>query len=236
MENLPIATLIIATLTLIVTTIYVILTWRIASATKESAKATEKSADISSKVLEEMREARDQETAPYVVVYFDVLSYSPLILLAVKNIGKSTANNVKLEFDPQLKSSIKPINEASFIKNGIGSMPPGYEILAILDGPNYFMDNNNPLSYKVKVSYSGGILSEPRFNEYVLDLLALKLTPLGLKTMTHLVNEIDKLTKSVNSIAEKLDKYPNSEITEDVFDTEKSRSDTQESDNTKSAK
>jgi len=235
-EVMDILLLLTQILTLIFLIVYVVKTWHIASATKESAKATEKSADISRQTLDEMKESRDQETAPYVVVYFDVLSYPQLILLAVKNIGKSIANNVKLEFDPQLKSSIKPINEASFIKNGIGSMPPGYEILAILDGPNYFMDISNPLIYKVKVSYSGGILSEPRFNEYVLDLTALKLTPLGFKTMTNLVNKIEELTKSVNSIAEKLDKHPNSEITEDVFDTEKSRSDTQESDNTKSAK
>ena len=90
-------------------------------------------------------------------------------------------------------------------------MPPGYKILAILDDPKYFMDSENPLTYKVKVTYSGVLSSKPRFNEYVLDLSAIKRTPLGIKTMTNLVNEIERLTNSVNSISEKLDKTEQNE-------------------------
>ena len=207
---MEIALFVIQIATLIALIIYVWKTWSIASATRESAKATEKSADISRQVLEEMRENRDQETAPYVVAYFDVLSYTPLILLAIENIGKSIANNVKLEFDPPLKSGTQFINEASFIKNNIASMPPNYKILAILDGPSYYdKSKNNPMSYKVKISYSGGLSSEARDKDYVLDLPA----PLGIriKTMDDLVNDIEKLTKSVDNIAQKLDRKKDDE-------------------------
>jgi hypothetical protein len=228
-------------LTLIFVVIYVWKTWHIASATKESAKATEKSADISRKTLEEMKEARDQDTAPYIFVYLDIIVGKQDIYLFVKNVGKSIANNVKLEFDPPLEISSPKykISDRAFIKDGISSMPPGYEIKTLFDSAISYFDNkkNLPLTYKVKISYSGGIEPKTREVRQTLDLSVIK----GLiyekeKTMTNLVNKIEELTKSVNSIAEKLDKHPNSEITEDVFDTEKSRSDTQESDNTKSAK
>jgi hypothetical protein len=45
--------------------IYVIKTWEMASATRKAALATEKSVD-------ELRKTRDQATAPYIVVYFDI--------------------------------------------------------------------------------------------------------------------------------------------------------------------
>lgn len=51
--------------TLIALILYVIKTWQMASATR-------KSAEISARTLDEMRAARDSETAPYVVAYFDV--------------------------------------------------------------------------------------------------------------------------------------------------------------------
>ena len=151
MENLPIATLIIATLTLIVTTIYVILTWRIASATK-------KSADISRKTLEEMKEARDQQTAPY--IFIDIIVEKQDIYLFVKNAGKRIANNVKLKFEPELVASFGPIN-LPFIKDGIGSLPPGAEIKTFFDsGIRYFEKNKLPLNYKVKIFYSREIGSK----------------------------------------------------------------------------
>jgi len=86
-------------LTLFAVILYVYKTWHIASATKESAKATEKSAkateesaDISRQVLKEMKEAREQETAPYIFV--DIIVEKQDIYLFVKNVGKSIANNI----------------------------------------------------------------------------------------------------------------------------------------------
>lgn len=207
-ELMDILLLIIQIATLVFLIIYVIKTWHIASATKESAKATEKSADISRQVLEEMRENRAQETAPYVIAYFDVLSDKPFILLVIKNIGKGIAEKVRLEFEPQLQSIANPtINEALFIKDGIESMPPGYEIRAIFDnGIKYFeKEKKIPSVYKVKVSYTGGISSKPRNMEYTLDLMAINRTPYGEKTMDDPVNNMEELTKSVNSISKKLD-------------------------------
>jgi hypothetical protein len=155
--------------TLIALIVYVIKTWHIASATKESAEA-------SKLVLEEMRESRDQETAPYVVAYFDELPNTQNIFLIVKNIGKSIALNVKLEFDPSLEnvSSQHKVSNIAFIKDGISSMPPGYEIKTFFDNAAGYFSKNLPLIYKVKISYIGGVKSTERFYEQIMDLSALK--------------------------------------------------------------
>ena len=66
MSKLELITIIIQSLTFIALVFYVAKTWEMASATRESAK-------LSENTLQEMRDARDQEIAPYVIAYFDVI-------------------------------------------------------------------------------------------------------------------------------------------------------------------
>jgi hypothetical protein len=93
---IQIALLIIQIPTLIALIVYVIKTWEMATATRKAAEAAQST-------LLEMREARDQETAPYVIAYFDVPNDTRSLDLVIKNIGKSMATNVTVSFDPQLK-------------------------------------------------------------------------------------------------------------------------------------
>ena len=81
-------------LTLIALVIYVVKTWHIASATKVAA-------GVSALSLQEMKEARDQEIAPYVVVYFDMPRGEHFIYLVVKNIGRSIARDVQTPIQPE---------------------------------------------------------------------------------------------------------------------------------------
>ena len=68
-----------------------------ASATRDSAKASEKT-------IQEMKEARDQESAPYVVPYININKH--MMFFGIKNTGKAVAENIKLNLEPELKSSI----------------------------------------------------------------------------------------------------------------------------------
>jgi hypothetical protein len=105
--------------------IYVIKTWHMASATRKAAEATERS-------VSELREARDQETAPFVIAYFDIPAGTRLLYLTVKNIGRSIATRVRLEFSPPLcASGSVRLDNLSLIKDGIESMPPGYELKCV---------------------------------------------------------------------------------------------------------
>jgi hypothetical protein len=63
--NTAIVTAGVQVITLIVVIVYTIYTAKMTSAAKASAEAA-------NQTINEMKEARDQENAPYVVVYFDV--------------------------------------------------------------------------------------------------------------------------------------------------------------------
>jgi len=201
-EIMDIIILVAQVLTLIALVVYVIKTWHIASATKESAI-------VSQKMLEEMKAGRDQEISPYVITYFDIAYGKRLIYLVIKNIGKTVAKNVKLEFEPKLKNSTgDKIDNTPLIKEGIGSIPPGYEIKTLFDSAiSYFGNEKLPLSYVAKVTYTGGLQGEPRTTQQTLDLSAYK----GLrfhdeKGIDELVKEIEKLVRYNEKISKELEK------------------------------
>lgn len=123
--------------TLIAIIIYVIKTSEMAKATREYAK-------ISKETLEEMRDTRDQTTAPYIVCYFEFKQNS--MYLVVKNIGKGLAENVKIELDPSLINFRgENLSETSIFRHGISSMPPGYEIKTFVDLPFKYFEKKLPL-------------------------------------------------------------------------------------------
>ena len=200
-EIIDLALAIVQIATLIALIIYVIKTWQIASASKRSA-------EVSEGILKEMKESRDQEVAPYVVAYFDIPYGMPLIYLIVRNAGKSVAKDVKLEFQPPLKNSNgEAINDIPFIKDGIGSIPPEYEIKTFFDTAiSYFENNELPLTYTVKVSYSGGLQPATRNTEQIMDLSAFKSVYINMKGMHELVKEVETLVKYNNEIKQNLEK------------------------------
>jgi len=188
--------------TLIFLIVYVKKTW-------DMAVSTEKSAKISKMTLQEMKEARDQEIAPYVVAYFDIPYGKRLISLVIKNVGKSLAKGVKLEFNPELVNSIgTDFSSIPLIKNGIASMPPGYEIKTFFDFSHaVFGSEELPLTYKVKITYFGGLQIEPRVTEQVLDLSAYKeLTSISEKGLHELVKELETFVKDNKEIKNSLEK------------------------------
>ena len=151
-------------LTLLALIVYVI-------KTSEMASATRKSAEVAEKTVLEMQEARDQESAPYVIAYFDVLVGKNLIYLVVKNVGKSIATSVELTFDPQLQGGdISKCCKEFLTENVILSIPPNYEIRTIFETFSDYLRLGYPLCYNVTISYHGGINTESRVAQYKLDL------------------------------------------------------------------
>src|SRR5438128_3120563 len=75
-------------------------TYETALEAAEMAKITEESLEISSKILEEMRETRDAQTAPYVFTYFDQMKRKDAtkIFLVIKNAGGGLARDVRITF------------------------------------------------------------------------------------------------------------------------------------------
>lgn len=159
---------------------------------------SQQSIGVTLKTVQEMREARDQESAPYVIAYFDL--DLPMIFFVVKNLGKSVATDIKLSIDPPLvtKNPSINLNDLSMIKNGIATLAPGSEIRTFFDSTiGSFSDPNWPLKYKVTIAYKGGLLPDLRWHEMTLDLSAYK----GLyydskKDLDDLVKEIEQIRKA----------------------------------------
>jgi len=189
-------TTIIQAVTLIVVIIYTIYTARMTSAARASA-------DAANNTVNEMKEAREQENAPYIVVYFDIPQNKPLIYLIIKNVGKSIATDVKLTFTPSLTSNVfKGINDVPLIKNGISSLPPNYELRTLFDGTiNRFGNANFPMTYTVEVMYIGGMTKERKTTSQVLDLsMFYNLMQVREKGLDELVKAVEVLAENTGNI------------------------------------
>jgi len=160
--------------------------------------------------IEEMREARDQESAPSVIAFFDLLGDSH-IFFVVKNIGKSVATDVKLTIEPPFApiSTYSKLNDLPLIKNGIAALAPGSEIRALFIVAVHFGEALNACStYKATIEYKGGLSLKPRKESMFLDLSIYEnIIPNHKKDLDDLVKEVERIKdtfKSLNSTVEKM--------------------------------
>ncbi|VVB71706.1 Uncharacterised protein [uncultured archaeon] len=200
---IQIALFIVQVLSLFFLVLYVWKTWQMASSTKESAKASEK-------MIEEMKEARDQESAPYVVPFININKH--MMFFGIKNIGKSVAKDIKIRVKPELMSSIfgDKIHDLPLIKNGLSSLPPGHELETMFDVSHIYLNRDDfPMSYLVKISYEGGLKKELRDYEQVLDLSVYKdLIPdedMNLKDVVKSVEDLSNYDKKISEELQKLE-------------------------------
>jgi hypothetical protein len=188
--------------TLIALIVYVIKTWQMATATRLAA-------DSAQNTLLEMQATRDQETAPYVVVYFDVPNDTRSLDLVIKNTGKSMATNVNVVFDPplQLQSPYQDMLTRVLPPGGIPSIPPDYEIRTAIDFFINYKKSGLPMTFSVHVTYQGGIREEKRTASYNLDLMlhcGTIYTVVNEPTIKDVANELKQLTLTQERIGEKL--------------------------------
>jgi hypothetical protein len=188
-------------LILVTLIIYIIKTWRISSATQAAA-------EVFALSLQVMKEARDLEIAPYVVVYFDIAYEEKMIYFIVKNIGKSTARDVRIQFRPKLiGNSGEDMSDLPIFKNGIASLSPNHEIRTFVDSTSVFLfeRNDRSLTYEVKISFFGGLKDTQRFTEQVLDLTADKRSSNITQRGRHdLMNEAEKISRNIERIRKEL--------------------------------
>ncbi|GHO98357.1 hypothetical protein KSF_084050 [Reticulibacter mediterranei] len=170
---IAIISIIISGLSLAFVVKYVIDTSAMAKATQDSAQATRKSAEAAEKTLLEMRNAREEENAPFVIVYTKFDHENMMLNVVVENIGKTVAKDIKLGFDPPLQIRIfrkDDLEDNILLTNGIHSLVPNNKILIpFAIAINYFNDNP-PMVYAVKVGYSGNDTLPRQEIRYDLDL------------------------------------------------------------------
>lgn len=178
---------------------YVRDTAAMARATRDSADATRDAARAAENTLQEMRNTRDEENAPFVVVYFHYIhSRHESLYLVIENVGKSIATDIRLKFTPPLQVSHfnKDIlaSNITLLKEGIKSLVPNYKLFIPFDYLNQYFRENFPTVYTVEVSYVGKKASPPQFLEYSLDLNYFKhidfVTETGLGEIDHTLQRI----------------------------------------------
>ena len=197
-DTLDVIMFVIQLLSLIALVVYVIKTAEVAQGTWKSAQAMDRSVD-------EMVEDRDQQIAPYVVVFFDHQTDSPIFDLVIKNTGRTAARDVEVTFEPPLQTSLKnyDIDQLAFIHQPIPTLPPDYEIRASVDViDNALKSETLPKQYRVKVFYCGGIKSDRREAEYILDLNVFEgILETHTRSMTDLTKAVEKISDTLDDLA-----------------------------------
>ncbi len=116
------------------------------------------------KAVAEMQKQSEALTRPYVNIRTFTISGNPIIFLGISNIGKSSANNLRLQIDKafyQFGEHQKEQNLANFsaFQQPIESFPPGAELTFYLAHGSVLFGENarpeiTPLVFTVKASYS----------------------------------------------------------------------------------
>ena len=185
--------------TLIFLAIYVAKTWSIAKSSKVSAEQTRK-------LIEETRISRDEETAPRVIVFFDL--HEQVAELVIKNIGRSVANNVRISIEPEISNiSDKDFVEyyTTLLTQGVKMLVPDQEIRAFLNTtPEIFKRSEGPMIYNIEVSYEGGSLNKQRVHQSSIDLRLFAPRPSMRKPgIKDIAEELTNIAKAITELKNK---------------------------------
>lgn len=173
----PVILFLVQVASLVFLIIYVVKTANIAKANRQAAQATEETAqstlssvELSKKVLDEMQEARDAQTAPYVVVYLD-LTREFLIEIVMENLGQMMAENISLDFKPPLEQGIPTLHLLPIFSRSVTpNLAPRQQMRGVIHGAHLLKTSKAPTKYEVIVKYSGGMIPKERVGTYILDL------------------------------------------------------------------
>jgi len=161
---------------------------------------THEQAVASKRIAEEMKLAREMQTMPSIIAYFDN-PRSTLLDLVVKNISHGAAKDVRLKIEPPLcDHKGRDIAELSLFQRGIDFFPPGREFRQIVGVTESFFGEGSqrPLEYNLTLSYCD-VGGNPIPAQIIpLDLSVYRDLPI------HRESDIDRLTKEVKNLAEKL--------------------------------
>jgi len=160
----------------------------------------------------QVREAtrlREAQVRPFVVVDFDVETV--LIQLSIENTGRIAARDVRLAFEPEMRSTRDdpwPPDRSTLMSQGIPTLPPGKKYRFFLDSFPARVEQGLPLTYQAHVSYRMDGRKRPFEDAYTLDLTFL----LGLgkterksvhdvaKALDDIKTEMRRWTESLNGI------------------------------------
>jgi hypothetical protein len=145
----------------------------------------------------EARELRKEQARPFVVVDFEP-DRVPFVNLAIANLGRTMARNVRIEADPPFDSSVYrsgpvPLAKFKLFTEGIPALAPGKRIVLLFDQMYDRKELDLPETYRVRLTYEwdGG---DPLSDELRLDLDLYR--PLRRVTL-HTVHDVNETLKKI---------------------------------------
>jgi hypothetical protein len=147
--------------------------------------------------VREARTLREEQARPFVIVDFEP---GFLVYLTVKNLGRTMARDVRINFDKKLTSSLdrpRELDETPLFRESIPALPPGKKIRVLFDQFNARTEAKLPLTYDVDVRYRGPTGSKHWKDTYRLDLGMYLGSALPPKGMPELVAEAEAIRKEI---------------------------------------
>lgn len=144
------------------------------------------------------RRLRREEMRPFVIVEYEFRSV--LIKIVVKNIGRTVARNVRINFDKPLESiqwKNRDFGELAILKHGIANLAPHQQVRIHFDVFPERVKAGLPLSYTATVEYADHEGRQLRPDVFVLDLGTFADTALPPKGIPDLVDEVERLRREV---------------------------------------
>jgi hypothetical protein len=149
--------------------------------------------------IKDARGLREEEARPVVVVDLDTEVSSHVYYIYFQNLGKTTAHDVRLTFDPPLRASQAEQYVQNFFSHTFPTLPPGKRLQSAWDSSLAVLEDKNslPTCYSVTVTYRDRN-GKPFVDEYVLDAGVYKGRMYAdKKDVEDLVRAIEKIQKTL---------------------------------------
>lgn len=150
---------------------------------------------------------RKEQNEPYVVVDIQPADQATqALMLVIENIGTTVARDVRIRFDPPLKTAReitlgKPIRDAKILTHGIPLLPPKRRIELWFDNIADLVEKSLPMIYEAIVDVVGPDGQPIEQMRYTIDLEVLRgVGHVSEKSMHHAVQELEKLNKKMSLI------------------------------------
>ena len=157
----------------------------------------------------QVREAirlREARARPFVVVDFE--AESVLIHLTIENTGTLAARDIRLQFDPPIRTTPDdpwPPEQSTLMTQGIPTLPPGKKLRFFLDSFPVRYEKGLPLTYEATVTYAVEGRKKPFKDTYTLDLSFLVgLGHVQRKGTHEIAQELEKIRKRLDQWTEHL--------------------------------
>lgn len=149
--------------------------------------------------LRDARALREEEARPVVLVDLDIDKHPHMIYVYFQNLGRTTAHNVRLWFDPPLESSVRGPGRVAFFEHIFPTLPPGKRLESFLDTAITRLSEHTtlPTSYVATVTYEDRRGAQYA-DSYLLDIEAFR------GRMYVGKKDIDDVAKALESMSQQL--------------------------------